>query len=65
MMSDNAGRPAQFTQSIPDDTHQTLISNERSTTPRLHDHYKPVGISAVSAAAHYTEKAKKNSKQMG
>jgi hypothetical protein len=38
--------------------------SDRPESPRLHDHYKPVGISAVSAAAHYMQKSKKP-KQMG
>jgi hypothetical protein len=59
MSSDHAGRPAQFTQSTLSNSTQVDGANERTEAKNLHAHYKPVGISAVSAAAHFTEKAKK------
>ena len=59
-MSENqADRSAQqFEQSTPK-------HDDRGPKPaRVHEQFKPVGISAVSAAAQFTSKAKKKTTQM-
>jgi len=63
MSTDDADRSArQFDQSMT--ARAESDRPERTEPQRLHDQYKPVGISAVSAAAHYAQKPKKP-KQMG
>jgi len=60
MSADEADRPAkQFEQSTP-----SQAEIDRSHSARLHEHYKSIGISAVSAAAHFTSTSKKKGHQM-